>query len=76
VASRVGGNLEAVVHGQTGLLFDSGDAADLARQLEVLIRDPDLRARMASAGVEVVRTRFSHAAAIRCMQQAYLEALR
>jgi len=75
VASRVGGNLEIVKHGETGLLFNTDDAKDLAAQLEILIRDPGLRSHLAAAATETVRTRFSHAAAIRCMEAVYRDAL-
>src|SRR5207244_161276 len=34
VASRVGGNPELVVEGETGLLFRAADSADLARSLD------------------------------------------
>jgi len=46
VASRVGGNQELVVHGQTGLLFEPGDVHSLAEQIKALIDDPALRARL------------------------------
>ena len=57
------------------MLFNTDDANDLAAQLEALIRDPGLRSRLAAAAIETVRTRFSHAAAIRCMEAVYREAL-
>ncbi len=46
VASRVGSIPEAVDDGVTGLLATPGDAVDLARQLDRLLSDPDLRRRL------------------------------
>ena len=43
VASKAGGSPEIVLHKKTGMLFDPADAADLARQVCCLVRDPVLR---------------------------------
>jgi glycosyltransferase involved in cell wall biosynthesis len=40
VAGDVGGMAELVAHDRTGLLFRTGDAADLAAKLDLLIREP------------------------------------
>lgn len=50
VASRIGGLPFTVADGATGLLCEPGDPADLARKLETLLDDPDLRQRMGLAG--------------------------
>jgi glycosyltransferase involved in cell wall biosynthesis len=50
VASRIGGLPATVLDGATGLLFEPGDAADLARKLETLLDDPGLRRRLGEAG--------------------------
>ena len=50
VASRIGGLPFTVADGATGLLFEPGDAVDLACKLEALLDDPDLCARMGLAG--------------------------
>ena len=49
-ASRVGGLQEIVLDGETGCLFERGDAADLARILTRLLDDHALRAQMGKAG--------------------------
>jgi glycosyltransferase involved in cell wall biosynthesis len=72
VASRVGGNPELVIPGETGLLFESGDAGGLARALETLIRNPDLRLRLA-AQAQAASARFSVEAAAQRAEQIYLE---
>ena len=55
IASRVGGNPEIVQDGESGLLFGKGDAADLARAIARLAKDPALRARLAERGQEAGR---------------------
>jgi glycosyltransferase involved in cell wall biosynthesis len=50
VAADVGGVREAVVHGETGLLFPRGDAGALRRCLELLIASPAERVRLGAAG--------------------------
>jgi glycosyltransferase involved in cell wall biosynthesis len=42
IASNLGGMAEIVRHGENGLLFESGDPEDLARQLNRLIEEPGL----------------------------------
>ena len=50
VAARVGAVPEMVVDGKSGLLFDAGDAPQLAAALERLRADPALRAKLGAAG--------------------------
>lgn len=50
IASRGGAVPEIVVDGETGLLFEPGDAEDLARALVSLAGDLDRRVRMGEAG--------------------------
>jgi L-malate glycosyltransferase len=72
VASRVGGNPEMVT-AETGLLFEPEDASGLAAHLETLIRNPDLRARYASASAASV-ARFSIDIMARRMEAIYSQA--
>ena len=46
IASRSGGLPELVLDGQTGLLFEPGNTAELAEKLEDLLDDPDRRAAL------------------------------
>ena len=71
VASRVGGNPELVRPGETGLLFESGNAADLAQQLLTLIADERLRSSLACAAAGWVATEFSTARSVKRMEQIY-----
>ena len=55
VASRIGGIPETVRHEVNGLLFDPGDAGDLARQIRRLLDEPGLLDRL-RAGAHAPRT--------------------
>lgn len=50
VASRIYGITDAVVDGETGLLHEPGDLADLEAKLTRLIEDAPLRRRLGNAG--------------------------
>lgn len=58
VSTAVSAIPELIRHGETGLLVPEGDPAALAAGLETLIRDSELRARLAHAGAARVRTEF------------------
>jgi glycosyltransferase involved in cell wall biosynthesis len=59
VASRIGGIPEYVLDGRTGLLFEPGDAEELARQVRRLIDDPQLRRTLSTAARAWALERFS-----------------
>lgn len=46
VADNVGQASEYILHGRSGLLAEPGDAPDFARQVVLLLQDPELRRRM------------------------------
>ncbi len=71
VASNVGGVPDLVEHGRNGLLSAPADPGDVARQLTVLIRDPDLRKRMGERAAADARTSFSMEAAARRIESLY-----
>ena len=75
IASRVGGNPELVEHRRNGLLFRVGDAEDLAGCLDLVLRDPDLRERLAAAGRQRIETEFTIARAANCMGEIYSQVL-
>ena len=54
IASRIGGLPEIVQDGVTGLLFDPGNAKDLAQQARVLWGDPELCCKLGLTGREWV----------------------
>jgi glycosyltransferase involved in cell wall biosynthesis len=49
VGSRMGGIPELVAEGETGLLFEAGNAGELGACLDRLMSDPALRQRMGQA---------------------------
>ena len=55
VAARLGALAEAIEDGRTGLLFEPGDADELARVLARLLDDPDLRRRLTEGSFERVK---------------------
>jgi glycosyltransferase involved in cell wall biosynthesis len=59
VASDSGGHPEAIRHGESGLLFKTGDVADLTEKLNQLLIDDGLRRRTSEAGRQRVRAEFS-----------------
>jgi len=50
IASRVGGNPDLVIDGETGLLVGAGESSELANAIQRLAADPALRNQMGSAG--------------------------
>jgi colanic acid/amylovoran biosynthesis glycosyltransferase len=59
VASGVGGLLDLVVNGETGVLVEPGNVAALRAALERLLSDPELRRRMGEAARERAAEHFS-----------------
>jgi glycosyltransferase involved in cell wall biosynthesis len=70
VAARSGAFPELIEDGRTGLLFAPGDAADLARSLERLVVDADLRRRLGAAG----RARMASTFTVDAMAERFLKA--
>ena len=60
VAARAGAAPEVVWDGQTGLLAEHGDVAQLTQAIATLLQNPDLSRQIGQAGLEAVRTRFSY----------------
>jgi glycogen(starch) synthase len=75
VASAVGGLLDLVVDGETGLLVPPRDVPALRAALERLLADRELRRRFGEAGRERIRESFSWAAVTDATVAAYDEAL-
>jgi glycosyltransferase involved in cell wall biosynthesis len=59
LSSRISGIPELIIHGETGWLVEQKSSQELATALQRLIGDPVLRARLAQAGFERVRSEFS-----------------
>ncbi len=74
-ASRVGGNPELVAEGETGMLFEAGNAQDLARVLRTLVAGPELRTRLAANATDLIQRKFSLETSARRMGEIYSEFL-
>jgi glycosyltransferase involved in cell wall biosynthesis len=75
VASQVGGNPELVKDSRTGLLFEAGNAADLAHALDRLIVDSNLRLQLGRAASAFIHERFSLRAGADCLGALYEQLL-
>jgi glycosyltransferase involved in cell wall biosynthesis len=75
VATRVGGLLDLVVDGETGIVVPPRDPAALRSALERLLADPDLRRKLGSAGRDRARMHFSWERVTDATLAAYAEAV-
>ena len=75
VASAVGGLLDLVVDGETGVFVPPRDVGALRAALERLLADPELRDRLGEAGRERVRRHFAWPAVTSATIDAYEAAL-
>ncbi len=71
VAANVGGNPEAVVHGETGLLVPPGDSAALADAMLSLLRRPEEAARFGEAARRRVAQQFLLSATVPRYEAVY-----
>jgi glycosyltransferase involved in cell wall biosynthesis len=74
VATQVDGTPEVIVNEETGLTVPPGDPIALAHAILRLLKDADLRRRLASAGRNWVLKHFSHEQQIERTQQLYMRA--
>jgi glycosyltransferase involved in cell wall biosynthesis len=59
IASDVGGNREAISHGENGLLFQSGDREQFKTELGQLLTNPETARKYAAAAREAARAKYS-----------------
>jgi glycosyltransferase involved in cell wall biosynthesis len=76
VASAVGGLLDAVTDGETGLLVPAGDEGALRTALERLLADGGLRERLGTAARARARELFGWGAYVEAVGAAYADAAR
>jgi glycosyltransferase involved in cell wall biosynthesis len=55
IGTNPGGHTDLIVHGETGLLVNSGDVPALAHAMQVLISDPEMRERLGRAAAQRAR---------------------
>ncbi|MET0507228.1 MAG: glycosyltransferase family 4 protein, partial [Burkholderiaceae bacterium] len=75
IASRIGALGELIEHGKTGLLFAVGDPADLARQAQTALSDPQGMRRMGEAARRTYETHYTPEANYVTLMQIYDEAI-
>ena len=73
IATRVGGNQEAVDHGVSGLLVSVGDKQGIADAAMRLVNDAALRHKFSTAGRQRVKRDFSIAAMVRAHEDLYAQ---
>lgn len=71
VSTAVSGVPELLEHGRNGVVVPPEDPSALAKALEQLIRDPDLRQRLGSAAEERVRSDFDHHSSVRQLSELF-----
>ncbi len=71
VANRVGGVPDVVRDAVDGFLVEAGDVEGAAERLELLARDPALRAQLGNSGRERVRARYSVARLVDDVDRLY-----
>ena len=76
IATRVGGNPEAVRHGESGFLVPAGEPEKLADVASQLLLDPALRHTLGANGRQRVESEFSLETMVRAHEGLYLKLLR
>lgn len=71
VAARAGALPEIVSHEENGLLFENGNASDLANWLETMLDHPELSAKLGARGARDAARRFAPTVVAREMKQYY-----
>lgn len=75
IASKLGGMAEIVEHGKTGLLFESGNASELAETMTWAIQHPSLMESMGIAAREKYEQQWSADVNIKLLVQIYTDAI-
>ena len=76
IGSRIYGITDAVVEGETGLLFEAGEVQQLAQSMRRLAGDEDLRARMVEKARQRALRDFSSAVVTAALLEYYEKLLR
>lgn len=73
IASAVGGSVELVEVGETGILFESNNEIELAAAMQSLVDDQDLREKLGAAGRRRALERYTVQAMVSVMENHYTE---
>jgi D-inositol-3-phosphate glycosyltransferase len=76
VATAVGGQIDSVVDGVTGVHVPPRDPAALGAALTELLDHPERRVQLGAAGVERARGRFAHERVAAATQEVYADVMR
>ena len=76
VITRVGGNPEVVVDGQTGYLVPARDVPSFVERVVRLLQNPDLRARMGQEGCRRIMQKFQMKDVAKRYLEIYTDLLR
>ena len=76
IASRLGGIPELVKDGETGILFEPHNTADLADKIRTLWSQPELCDRMGATARETVRQRYSEDVYYEKLHSIYADRIR
>ena len=75
IGSDTAGAKELIRDGETGYLYNQGDARDLASKIEILIRKPELIQRMGQNGRETFMQHFQISTCVQKIESVYKELL-
>jgi D-inositol-3-phosphate glycosyltransferase len=73
VATAVGGQIDSIVHGVTGVHVPPRDPSALARALRALLDHPERHAALGDAGARRARQRYGFDRIARSTRQVYLD---
>ena len=73
VVTRVGGMIDVVRDGVTGLVAEPRNPEDLARKICAMLREPDRAMEMGRRGRDLVRERFSLRRTVDDLNELYLQ---
>lgn len=76
VTTRVGGISDVVIPGKTAFVSAKGNAHKLAKNLFILVEDPDLRKEMSKNGSDFVCNKFSYQRLVKDTSNLYFNLLR
>jgi glycosyltransferase involved in cell wall biosynthesis len=75
IAPRIGGLSEAIIHGETGLLFPVGSAVELKKCLRSVVEDPSYASTMGAHAMRKVREEFTFAKMVKSTEHVMQDVL-